>query len=486
MAGGFISTLLIAAVSGTRGWPWASLTAEPWFIQFNTQSQASVRYSLLIAFYLGVAGLCASWWRMLSASRRGDVSIKQVYITIALWMLPILFATPLFSGDAYVYYADGQALMRGYDPYNFGISSMGPAPMTYMIHPLWRDTTTMYGPLFMQMAHLIVLITPNSIVTGVLLFRLFAVLSIAVMAVSVTSIAKRLDLPVTDGLVFGLLNPITLLHLVGGAHNDAEMLAFLTAALAIGLRAGRSWRTLAIVLCACAGAFKVPGLAGALVLGWMWAGADAGRSRRLVGAALGGVGVLVSFELITLLTGSNWGWLNALDVPGLAHPVLSPPNALALSFGGLFSWGYPLNTVTRDIATVASLAIGVFMIVRTDRKAPQADVLRGMGWAMLGLGWLGPAVYPWYLTWGFVLVGLTGAKAMRKPLMTAVVLVSFAIAPGGYGLMDLFTGWRGTAFAFLATALLSAAVYQIIRRNNLAWPKLRPPALSWRAPRTSP
>ena len=53
-----------------------------------------------------------------------------------------------------------------------------------------------------------------------------------------------------------VLNPVTLLHLIGGAHNDALMLGLLVA----GLTAAKEKRPIVgIVLCALATAIKAPG-----------------------------------------------------------------------------------------------------------------------------------------------------------------------------------------------------------------------------------
>ena len=70
-------------------------------------------------------------------------------------------------------------------------------------------------------------------------------------------------------VTLAILNPITILHLVGGAHNDAIMLGLLVC----GLAAARRGRPVAgLVLCALAAAIKVPAAVGVLYIGWGWMG----------------------------------------------------------------------------------------------------------------------------------------------------------------------------------------------------------------------
>ena len=61
-----------------------------------------------------------------------------------------------------------------------------------------------------------------------------------------------------------VLNPVTLLHLIGGAHNDALMLGLLVAGLR---RPRRSDPIVGIVLCALATAIKAPAAFGILYVG---------------------------------------------------------------------------------------------------------------------------------------------------------------------------------------------------------------------------
>jgi hypothetical protein len=471
---GTVSSLLIVVTSGMRGWPFPSLTAEPWIFQFNGAGNPAWKYSFLLAFYIGCAGLCWAWVKLLRIARVGDLSVRSVFCTFGIWSLVLFFATPLFSGDVYVYAVDGEAMQRGFDPYQHGVSAMGAVPHVHLVHPLWRDTTTMYGPIFIRMVQGISVVTNGNLIVSVLILRVLAVLSVFIAAVSLQKLMAHFGRPVASGLVFAVLNPISMLHLVGGAHNDAMMVGLLAAGLAVGLTT-KNWalRALALGLCATAGAFKIPGFAGALVLGWIWAGVDVARWRRVIAAGGAGVGALVWFELQTLATGLGWGWVHASNVPGLAHPLLSIPNAVALSFGNLVGQGYPLNDLTRPAALLVAAALGMWLILRTGRNPEPYKVVRAFGWGILIIAWVGPAVYPWYLAWGIALVGAMGTTKMYKPLIIATCSVIFVIAPGGYGILDIpSASWR-TVMAFLTLSVMTYGIYDACRRNGVLFASKR-------------
>lgn len=464
---GLFGALAIVLGSAMRGWPFPSLTAEPWIYQLSTHSSA-LRYAFLVTFLAGCAGVCWAWARLVQLARHDQLSVRAAIATFVLWSAPIWFAVPLFSGDVFVYYVDGQAMARGFSLYDHGISAMGPVPWTHMVHPIWRGTTTMYGPVFMAITEAVARAVPHSVVGGVMAFRALSFLSLLVMAGALARLARLLHRSAAEAVAFGILNPITLLHLFGGAHNDATMLALLCAGLAIGVGASAApVRLLAVALCTAGAAFKVPAFAGVLVLGWLWAGAGSGAWRRIAtsaGAAVAGGAV---FELLTLAVGSSWGWLNATDVPGLAHPVFSPPNALAFAVGGAFGIEYHVNTATRVVATACSLALGTWLVMRTGRGASMASIVRAAGWALLGLAWLSPAVYPWYLAWGVVVVGTAGALRMRRLLVGIVVVSTFIEAPGGYGWLDNFDDWRRTVLALVATGAMAVGVRRACSINDV-------------------
>lgn len=460
---GLVSTIVVTVASSARGWPFPSLTAEPWFYQLNTTNTV-LKYSMFVLFFAGVAGLCYSWLQLLKFAKAPGVTWRPVAWVATLWSLPLLIAVPLYSGDVYVYWVDGQALARGFDPYQTGVSSMGADGDVLMVHSLWRATQTMYGPVFIRIAQGIAELSGDSVIAGVLMLRALAVASVVMTGAAVVAIARRLHHSPAFALAFAVANPIVLLHLVSGAHNDAMMLGLLTAGIALGVTSkNKALMGLGLVLCVLGAMFKVPAIAGAFVLGWIWAGTNASIWRRIICTAIAGVAAAIVFQLMTMLTGLGWGWVEAADVPGLAHPLLAPANAVAASFGALVGDVDGVNAITRAIATLASLALAVALILRSGNTASPERVLRAFGWGLLAIAWLGPAVYPWYLVWGIAIVAAVGAGRLDRHLTVVIVAVCFVVAPGGYGMLDLVGGFWRTLIAFVVTGVFAWGAYKAVK-----------------------
>jgi hypothetical protein len=94
---------------------------------------------------LGMAGLVAAWWRVGEAVHRGSVGMRWLLTTGALWALPLLLAPPLGSRDVYSYACQGAVYADGLDPYTVSALAGG-CPWLESVAPMWRDSTTPYGP----------------------------------------------------------------------------------------------------------------------------------------------------------------------------------------------------------------------------------------------------------------------------------------------------------------------------------------------------
>ncbi len=465
---GFVASVVLSVVSLVRGWPFPSLSAAPWIAQWSAPHTVA-RYGALSVYLIALGVLSFAWLRVMSFARANELSVGDSWKIFALWAAPLLLSTPLCSGDVYVYVVDGHAIARGFSVYTEGVSAMGQSPMVNMVHPLWRDTNTMYGPTFLRLSQLIVELTPNSVVGSVMLFRAVAVASVVITGLSLGSIARRCHRSVPEGLALALLNPITLVHLVSGAHNDATMVAFVALGLALGVRAfdrsvtSLAMAGLALASCSVAGAFKLPGFAGALVLGWMWAGRYASFLQRVVVVAISGTVTLAMFALQTWALGMDWGWMNASKVPGVAHPLLAPANAIGIAIGGPIGLASPFNTAVRSLATVVAVAVATLLIVRTHRDATPERVIRGFGFALLAIAWLGPAVYPWYFAWGTAIAGAMGVGIMQRVLERVTVVVMFAVLPGGFGVLDVLHGSARIVIAWIVSIVMIMATMKVMK-----------------------
>ncbi len=108
----------------------------------------------------------------------------------------------------------------------------------------------------------------HALITVVLL-RLQSVAGIALIAYCIPKLARSFGRDPGPAFVLAVLNPLTLLALVGGAHNDAIMVGLLLA----GITAARSFHPAwGVVLCALAASIKVPAAIGIVYVAWDWAG----------------------------------------------------------------------------------------------------------------------------------------------------------------------------------------------------------------------
>src|SRR5262249_62029951 len=103
-------------------------------------------------------------------------------------------------------------------------AALGSAPLVTQVHPLWLHTPAPYGPVFLALAAAVVWGTGSHLVAGVLGMRLVALLSVAALAVVVPRLAPRYQVDPGQAVWLALLNPLVIVHVVAGVHNDALMI----------------------------------------------------------------------------------------------------------------------------------------------------------------------------------------------------------------------------------------------------------------------
>ncbi|MCW2616407.1 MAG: hypothetical protein JWN08_3401, partial [Frankiales bacterium] len=172
---------------------------------------------------VGVLLLCGSWWALRSASSHA------VLTATALWGLPLLLAPPLASRDAYAYVGQAALVVEGLDPYSVGPGAL-PGPLSAGVDDVWLDSPAPYGPLWLGLAGLVVRVT-GSVVPALVGMRLLAVVGMLLLAWALPRLAT--SVPPGRALWLGLANPLLLVHLLSGAHNDALMVGLMAAGLAV-------------------------------------------------------------------------------------------------------------------------------------------------------------------------------------------------------------------------------------------------------------
>nr|MBA2283638.1 polyprenol phosphomannose-dependent alpha 1,6 mannosyltransferase MptB [Acidimicrobiia bacterium] len=243
---------------------------------------------------------------------------------------------------------------------------------------------------------------------GVLAMRALALAGVALLAWAVPRLAERLGQDPADAAVLVVANPLVLVHLVAGAHNEAMLAGFLAAGFAAAA-GGR--RYLGVALSSIGGVVKLPGLVGAVVLGW---GADEGTPvrTRLTHTAVAGAVCIATIASCSLVTGLGFGWVGSSVAPGLVISWAAPTNWLGSLIG-------------LDLAQDIGLAVAGVLAAWWTWRAGPADAA-ATGKILVALAVLGPALHPWYLLWGFPLLAAAAAGRPNRLLVAASIVGVFA------------------------------------------------------------
>lgn len=422
--------------------------------------------------YLGVGMLVWAWVRLgrdVLSNRAGTVQVRAAMLA---WTAPLLLSPPLFTRDVYSYLAQGALALHGFDPYQFGPVKLPPGPIPDNVHYVWQTTPSPYGPLFILIAKTVSWLSGDNVILGVLVMRLVLCSGLALLAVTVPRLAEHLGGTPVVAQWLVLANPLTLILLVGGPHNDLLMIGLLSAGTLLVLRrrhiAGITLVTAAMAVKAVAGIVLV-------FLIWVWASRlPGGRGVRLLRAGAGSAAVLVAgFGAFNWLAGVGLGWIPALTIPSLIVNWLSLPTAVGeLSYAVATVFGqfgsHPFITTCRVLGSFTFLVILVrqWWLARAGGQLAVRRATLTLLWAAL----LAPATLPWYFSWALALAAALPWTARRLAWAvsgcTWLVLCTY---PTGE---SAFTSWpyqlAVAAVALLAgTALLHRDPLHLHGRSSL-------------------
>ena len=419
---GAIGSLLLAIGALSMGWlpPLFNVDSIPLLDALRTTTVGEIlgRGAILIG-----GALVLQSWLLLGTDVLGEriTDIRGLWRMQALWMLPSLLVPPLFSRDPYSYFVQGRLMQLGLDPYANGAAAV-PGWFRAGVDPMWAETPTPYGPLYLAVQQLVVSIaqTPFWSTIG---FRTVALIGVAAMAYYVPKLAALQGINPAAALWLAVLNPLVLLHFALGGHNDAVMVGLMVAGAYYALQQRVA---VAALLLAAAVAVKpiaiviVPFAALALIA------RDASAIRRIVAYAVSGATVLAMVIAAGYAIGVGVGWIQALTTPGTVRTWLSPPTAIGMTIGLIGQWlGNPDLDVTavqsvRLVFIVAALAVCAWLLLKPQGRTP----LRGAVLAFTVIIFFGPVVQPWYLLWALPLIAVTG---LRKPWHLKAIVLGTAI-----------------------------------------------------------
>ncbi|MGP3980837.1 polyprenol phosphomannose-dependent alpha 1,6 mannosyltransferase MptB [Streptomyces sp. KR80] len=384
----------------------------------------------LVGAYFGLVLLVAAWW-WLGRAVRGPrpPSPRTLLLTLATWAAPMLLGPPLFSRDVYSYLAQGAMVQAQIDVYAHGPERLG-GPLATEVAPVWQHTPSPYGPVFLALAARAAGLAAHfDIPAGILGMRLIALLGVALMVAFLLSLARRCGVDPSAALWLGALNPLVLLHLIAGAHNDALMLGLLAAGLVAAL-GGRP--VAAVALVALAALVKAPAALGLPAVAVLWSHRLVGRAR-LVRAALLTTGVaLATTAVVTAATGTGYGWLAALDTPVSPHNWSLTSGLGRLSGALLDAAGSGLGDAAVPAWRRLGLLTTAVALVLLWRRRERLGPVYALGLGLMAVCALGPALRPWYALWGLFLIAAAAPDGRARRLAAAASpLLALAVLPSG-------------------------------------------------------
>ena len=302
-------------------------------------------------------------WLMLGRFALGErrMTRSQLDRTLLLWVLPLLIAPPMYSRDVYSYLAQSEIAINGLDPYKVGpATGLGlDHVFTLSVPTMWRETPAPYGPLFLWIGKGISALTGENIVFAVLCHRLVVLLGVGLIVWAMPRLARRCGVAEVSALWLGAANPLLIMHLVAGIHNEALMLGLMLAGTEFALRGVYAdtpllpkplawpqsrddwvrWRPMAmlvlgVVLITLSSQVKLPGLLAvgfvAMALACRWGGTF--KAFVIAGGSLTAVSVAV-MAVIGWASGLGFGWLFTLGTANVVRSWMSLPTLLALGTG---------------------------------------------------------------------------------------------------------------------------------------------------------
>jgi alpha-1,6-mannosyltransferase len=423
------------------------------------------------SFVLGVSLASLGWIGLVNTvprldPRRGVAIVAAVF---AVWVVPVLLGPPLLSNDVYSYTAQGEMASRGIDPTAVGPVALGRGDFIYAVDPVWRTAPAPYGPVSILTSEGIVRLSGHDPGESMWYFRALFTAGVIAAGVGVVIVARSHRVSPAAALALAVANPLVLIYLIGGVHNDALMMGFLMLGLAAYCR---DKRVLAVVLLTGAVAVKLPAALALAAVAWAWAGRKASWRRRIsVGAAVF-AGAAVLLAVLCLFAGIGIGWITALRSTGKVMDTFSLMTILgyfASDLAHLIGLGRDnpevLVAPVRMLGVLVGAANAAWMVTRVERLG----VVRAVGLATFVMVVLSPVVWPWYLPAAFVLLAASGVGRYQPSYMVLVISVTFLVWPTSVPPFDWLLRFQRIAsfFVIVLIAVAAWAAQAIAHRREL-------------------
>ncbi|MDX6638935.1 MAG: alpha,6-mannosyltransferase [Solirubrobacterales bacterium] len=311
---------------------------------------------------------------------------RTIRIAVLAGVVGFALAPPLLSLDVFSYISYARlGVLHGLNPYATAPAAI-PHDAAAMRVEDFQGATSVYGPLFTLGSYPLGLIGVPAALWAMKALCAGAVLGIASL---VGRLAERRGISPARAIAFVALNPLVLVQVVGGPHNDALMVLALCGGVLLlteGRAAGAGGFFVAAIAVKASGAFAAP---------FALIGAGGQRLRTLGGA---GTAALVLAAAGLAVFGTDVGHGLLVGPGGQTHTSYhSVPALLDRSLG-------------LDLGVAKAVMLGLFgllvawLLIWTARGA---DWVTAAAWCGVGLLIASPYVTPWYVLWPLPLVAVS-------------------------------------------------------------------------------
>lgn len=361
-----------------------------------------------VLIVLGFVAMLASgigFLLILRACERGLIPVRTV-ITLTLsysaviMLLPLLLSRDVFS---YAYYGRIFSQYHG-NPYVDTPANYPANDLNKYVWFGWRDTPSVYGPVFVWVAAAITAIF-HSIQDTIVAFRAIAVAATVGSVWFVGRLVQRVRPSKTAyAMAFIGLNPVVLFHTAGGGHVDALVMLSIAAAIYL-VATGRELPATAVLTI---GAMVKVSAAVPLILliAYVLCRTPVPKRPRVL---LKHLGLAVALSLVAALpffqtTNPTLGMMQLVQhASWIAPPELF--ERIFQAFGEVVAGklGAALGVVIARVGMYAALGVGLFLVLKQVLRKASSQDLRYLsaawGWALLVMMLFSPTLFPWYFCW---------------------------------------------------------------------------------------
>lgn len=458
---------MITVASWGIGWfprnQLSPLARSGFFIEFRTEVPGVISCIVLMA--VGIVWLTRTWilarpW----VQAAGEITGRGLARVLAMWSAPLMLSFPILSRDVYSYLAQGRMLHAGKSPYAEGVSAL-PGWFDGGSDSLWAQSPSPYGPFFLVLARIIYFASNGIPEIGVGLLRVIAVLGVWGCYHFTAKLAQKMGQSANWANWAIVGNPLFLLTMIGGVHNDALMIAGVFSAFAYAYDRRPIAATMALAIAVSVKPIVLLALPfiGLILLGR----SPSMRERWKIWAKVAALS-LTWLLLIGAVTNLWFGWLLAMFTAGDAAFPYAPVGLIGWSLSNL------AGIFGADISLVNAIVVGVFQVIAlaiVARLALAKEIsspVRLAAWALSAVVLLAPIIQPWYILWLMALFAISHKVSWgsEKLMIYASSLILVAVFVDQLSIEQWHSAWLMKTLAGVLVASLFIGLFTADARTR--------------------